>query len=47
MGYVPCTRQSADEVLASRYEIEIGGTRVPATASLKPLYDPSAQRMKA
>ena len=47
LGYVPCEGQSADDVLASNYEIEIAGRRVAAEASLKPLYDPKAERTKA
>ena len=46
LGYVPCEGESAADVLGSAYEIEIAGTRVPATASLKPLYDPTSSRMK-
>jgi 4-methylaminobutanoate oxidase (formaldehyde-forming) len=46
MGYVPCEGQTADEVLSSRYEIEIAGRRVSATASLKPMYDPKADRVR-
>ena len=37
MGYVPCKGESAAQVLASTYEVDVMGTRVPATASLKPL----------
>ena len=47
MGYVPCAGESAEEVLASTYEIEVAGVRVKAEASLAPMYDPKAQRMKA
>ena len=47
MGYVPCEGESADEVLASTYEIEIAGVRVKAEASLAPIYDPKAERMQA
>ncbi len=46
LGYVPCPGETADEVLASSYEIEIAGTRVPAEASLKPMYDPKAERVR-
>jgi 4-methylaminobutanoate oxidase (formaldehyde-forming) len=46
MGYVPCFAETAEEVLASSYEIEIAGTRVAANASLSPMYDPKAERMK-
>ena len=47
MGYVPCRGESADQVLSSRYEIDVAGTRVTATASLRPLHDPKGERMKA
>mgnify|MGYP001066181503 FL=1 len=47
MGYVPCAGETAAQVLASRYEIDVAGTRVQAEASLKPLYDPTGARMKA
>ncbi len=46
LGYVPCTGESAAQVLASDYEIEIAGTRVRATASLRPMYDPTSQRVR-
>lgn len=46
LGYVPCAGESAAEVLASRYEIDVAGTRVAAQASLKPLYDPKSERVK-
>ncbi len=46
MGYVPCPGESADQVLASRYEIEIAGTKVAAVPSLRPLYDPKSERVK-
>ncbi|EYD75164.1 Sarcosine dehydrogenase [Rubellimicrobium mesophilum DSM 19309] len=47
LGYVPCAGESAAEVLGSSYEIEIAGTRVPAEASLRPMYDPKAERVRA
>ena len=31
---------------AGKFEIEVGGIRVPATASLSALYDPKAERMR-
>jgi glycine cleavage system aminomethyltransferase T/glycine/D-amino acid oxidase-like deaminating enzyme len=46
MGYVPCPGESTKDVLASNYEIEVAGVRVAATASLKPLYDPTAARVR-
>jgi len=46
LGYVPCEGESPDSVLASDYEIEIAGERVGAEASLKPMYDPKAERVR-
>jgi 4-methylaminobutanoate oxidase (formaldehyde-forming) len=46
LGYVPCPGESAAEVLASRYEIEVAGVRHAAEASLRPMYDPKAERMR-
>jgi 4-methylaminobutanoate oxidase (formaldehyde-forming) len=48
MGYVN-NRDGAtqDFVESGRYEIEVAGTRVPAQASLRPLYDPKAERVRA
>ena len=46
MGYVPCAGESAAEVLASSYAIEVAGVRVGAEASLTPMYDPKAERVK-
>lgn len=47
LGYVPCEGEGAEAVLGSRYEIEIAGVRHAASASLKPMYDPAAQRVKS
>ena len=47
LGYVPCEGESEADVLGSTYEIEIAGTRVPATASLAPMYDPKSERVRA
>jgi glycine cleavage system T protein len=47
LGYVPCEGESEADVLASKYEIEIAGTRVPAKATLAPFYDPKAERVRA
>ena len=46
MGYVPCAGETAEQLLASTYEIDVAGTRVRAEASLKPMYDPAAERVK-
>ncbi len=46
MGYVPCEGESAADVLGSTYEIDVSGVKVKAEASLKPMYDPKAERVK-
>ena len=46
LGYVPCQGESEADVLASSYEIEIAGERFAAEASLKPMYDPKAERVR-
>lgn len=46
LGYVPCIGESAADILASDYRIEIAGAHFAATASLKPLYDPGSARIK-
>jgi 4-methylaminobutanoate oxidase (formaldehyde-forming) len=46
LGYVPCEGETAAEVLASGYEIDVAGTRVTAEASLKPMYDPTSERLR-
>lgn len=48
MGYVenggaPVTR---DWLLGGSYEIEVAGERIPAEASLRPLYDPKSERVR-
>jgi 4-methylaminobutanoate oxidase (formaldehyde-forming) len=46
LGYVTHPAGVSDEfVLAGRYEIQVAGQRVPATASLRPLYDPAGERI--
>jgi len=46
LGYVPCAGESAEDVLASGYEIDVAGRRVVAEVSLKPMYDPGGARPK-
>ncbi|AMS41894.1 GcvT family protein [Aminobacter aminovorans] len=46
LGYVPCANETEADVLGSRYEIEIAGERFVAEASLKPMYDPKAERVR-
>lgn len=47
LGYVPCPGESEADMLASSYEIEIAGERFAAEASLKPMYDPKSERVRA
>jgi 4-methylaminobutanoate oxidase (formaldehyde-forming) len=46
LGYVPCAGETAESLLASRYEIDVAGQLVPAEASLAPLYDPEGARVR-
>ncbi len=47
LGYVACQKgESAADMLASSYEIDVAGQICAAKASLKPLYDPTGERMK-
>jgi len=46
MAYVPCKGETAAQLLASTYEVDVMGTRVKAEASLKPMYDPASERVK-
>ncbi len=46
LGYVPCPGEAEGDVLSSAYEIEIAGERFPADVSLKPMYDPKAERVR-
>ncbi|MGL4488304.1 MAG: aminomethyltransferase family protein, partial [Rhizobiaceae bacterium] len=45
LGYVPSKGETAEQVLASSYEIEFAGVRHKASASLKPMYDPKSERV--
>ncbi len=47
LGYVPCRGESAADLLASSFEIDVAGSRVAARVSLGPLYDPAGARMRA
>ncbi len=46
LGYVPCAAETAGEVLASDYQIEVAGRRFAAEASLVPMYDPKSERVR-
>jgi len=47
LGYVPCPGETAADLLASDFEIDVAGVRVAADASLRPMYDPKSERVKA
>ena len=46
LGWVPCKGEDAASILGSTYEVDVAGTRVAATPSLKPMYDPRSERVK-
>ena len=49
MGYVRCDDGPASKarLMASSYELEVGGRRVPATPSWSCLYDPKSERPRS
>ncbi len=47
LGYVPFDQGSDPaEIICGNFEIEVAGVRVPADASLRPLYDPNNERIR-
>jgi len=46
LGYVPARGRTDEEILASRYEIEVAGQRHEAVASLAPMHDPKSERVR-
>lgn len=47
LGYVVVDpRENAGDITGSRYEIEVAGERIPAKATLRPLYDPAGERVR-
>ena len=47
MGYISCRPdETEDDLLSASYEIEIGGVRWAAGASLAAMYDPTSSRMR-
>lgn len=46
LGYVPAKGETADQILASTFEIEVAGSRLPAKASLRPMYDPKGENVR-
>lgn len=48
IGYVKCAEGiTADYIDAGAFEIDVGGNRIPARASLRALYDPKGERGRA
>jgi 4-methylaminobutanoate oxidase (formaldehyde-forming) len=48
MGYVPrAAGEKLSDLETKSYEIDVAGNRIPATASVKPLYDPQSARVRA
>ena len=46
-GYVSCAPdENEKDMLASRYEVEVAGEKIPASASFRPLHDSSGARMR-
>ena len=47
MGYVPCEPDTPRaQVIEGTFEIDVNGTRVPASASFRPFYDPDSKRVR-
>jgi 4-methylaminobutanoate oxidase (formaldehyde-forming) len=47
LGYVRCEKgETPEDFLRSRFEIDVGGTKVKAKASFKAMHDPEAKRVK-
>ena len=48
LGYVKNENGVDDEYIQSgEFEIEVAGRRIPAHASLQPMYDPASERVRA
>ena len=46
LGYIECENETVDDLLRSSYEIEVAGSRIKAAASIRPMYDPKAERVR-
>jgi 4-methylaminobutanoate oxidase (formaldehyde-forming) len=47
LGYVEVDEEVTKEYIeAGKFEIDVGGERIPASASLSAMYDPKAERMR-
>ncbi|MEM1111499.1 MAG: FAD-dependent oxidoreductase [Pseudomonadota bacterium] len=48
LGYIKCADGVSDQLVKDgRFEVSVEGKRLPARASLKPMYDPSGARARA
>ena len=48
LGYVRADEAvSADWIAGGRFEIDVGGDRIPARASLRAMYDPTGARARS
>ena len=47
LGYVPMSLLPDFPELPGRFEIEVAGVRVPAEASIRPMYDPAGKRVRS
>jgi len=47
MGYVGCeSGTSRAQVIEGKFEVDVNGTKVPATASFRPFYDPDSLQVR-
>ena len=47
LGYIEVEEEiTQDYIEAGSFEIDVGGERIPAKASLRAMYDPKAERMR-
>ena len=46
LGYIECENETVDDLLRSSYEIEVAGSRIKAAGSIRPMYDPKAERVR-
>ncbi len=46
MGYVPCKGESVADLMGSRWEVDVAGQRVGAESTVRPIYDPTGERVR-
>ncbi|WP_292589456.1 glycine cleavage T C-terminal barrel domain-containing protein, partial [Mesorhizobium sp.] len=48
LGYIRCAaNERPEEIISSRFEIDVAGTRFVASAHFSPLYDPTSERIRS